>query len=98
MTEEKPWYTSLAGIGNAGQWVLVFAFFVALMLGVDVDTIVNDWLGKLALAWSLASLVMQSIGTMVRDKKIDPAQVLPGVRSEAIASGIGALKKALHRQ
>lgn len=82
----------MAAVGDLLQWALLVLFLVMLAFGVDVETLVQEWTGKALMAWGAVNLIMQTIGNITRESRIDAEQVLPGVRSAAVGKVIKRLR------
>ena len=82
--------------GDLAQWALFALLMAAIISGVDVGALVDEWVGKIALAASTAALLVQTIGNITRKGEIDPAQITNTLRSESLGKFFNAIKQMRH--
>jgi hypothetical protein len=92
----KPWWQSMNSWGDFAQWVLFALLMAAIIAGVDIAALVDEWAGKVALAASTAALLVQTVGNITRKGEIDPARIVGSLRSETIGKFFDAIKQMRH--
>jgi hypothetical protein len=84
-----PWWKSRTiqwSLVTLALWAMVF---VAMLFGIDVDTLIT----KAVAAAGTASTLLTIVGRVTSPGvSIDPAKVFPGVSSPGVESIIGAIK------